>query len=287
MKAEELVEDYMRLAGASIDVPDISPISISIDMPAKRKDKCAVILAPHPDDECITGGIALRLKQELDWQIYVIPITLGSDESRKKERLSELSFACASLGFDCVLPDDMAFSDINPDARINTHSKESISWNSKVLKITEMLSAISPNAVFLPHEHDGHKTHIGTHLLGMDALGNMPHGFSCSVVMTEFWSPIKEANAFFELPQTVVASLVTALSYHKKEVARNPFNSTLPAYFIDCARRIEQTLPEAKADSMVKMGQAVRFGKYLKGRFVPSALKHIITKNQNLTAHFS
>jgi len=63
----------------------------------------ALILSPHPDDECIIGGLPLRLMKEGGIRIINVAITLGSNPQRKQERLTELSKACEWIGFELEL----------------------------------------------------------------------------------------------------------------------------------------------------------------------------------------
>ena len=50
----------------------------------------ALILSPHPDDECVIGGLALRLMRESGVRIVSVAMTLGSNRERQAERLDEL-----------------------------------------------------------------------------------------------------------------------------------------------------------------------------------------------------
>ena len=53
-----------------------------------------LVLSPHPDDECIIGGLPLRLMKEGDFRVLNVAITQGSNPTRKQERLNELKGAC-------------------------------------------------------------------------------------------------------------------------------------------------------------------------------------------------
>ena len=48
--------------------------------------KRVLVLAPHPDDESITGLLPLRLREECAFEIWVLPVTLGSRPERRAER---------------------------------------------------------------------------------------------------------------------------------------------------------------------------------------------------------
>src|SRR5688572_33112573 len=62
----------------------------------------ALIFSPHPDDECIIGGLALRLQREAGMRVVNVAVTQGSNKARQTGRWSELSAACEYLGFDLV-----------------------------------------------------------------------------------------------------------------------------------------------------------------------------------------
>lgn len=65
--------------------------------------KVCVILSPHPDDECINGGLPLRLLREGGWRVVNLAVTHGSNPDRQLARARELQAACAVLGFENVL----------------------------------------------------------------------------------------------------------------------------------------------------------------------------------------
>ena len=76
--------------------------SISAAKP-KRHDRhrlVVLICSPHPDDEALVGGFALRALQESNARVVNCAITLGADRKRKQERLRELKASCAVLGFE-------------------------------------------------------------------------------------------------------------------------------------------------------------------------------------------
>jgi hypothetical protein len=58
-----------------------------------------VLFSPHPDDECITGALPLRLVNEAGYQVINVPVTFGSNEARREARAAELDDACAYLGW--------------------------------------------------------------------------------------------------------------------------------------------------------------------------------------------
>ena len=62
----------------------------------------ALFFSPHPDDECISGGLAVRLLREAKMNVINVAVTQGSKKERQAERYRELQAACDYLGFGLV-----------------------------------------------------------------------------------------------------------------------------------------------------------------------------------------
>ena len=191
----------------------------------------ALIFAPHPDDEVIIGGLALRLLRELKTNVVNVAVTLGSRADRQAERWQELKNCCDYIGFGLVAPAERGLEGINPDAK----EKDPQRWASSVEVIAKLLNDYQPSIIFFPHEDDWNKTHIGVHRLLVEALGSS--GLACLVVETEFWGAMDAPNLMVESSAADVADLVAALSLHVGEVTRNAFHLRLPAWMIDNVRR--------------------------------------------------
>lgn len=173
----------------------------------------ALILAPHPDDESIIGLLALRLKEECGFRIWVVPATLGSRLDRRAARKQELRAACRMLGF-----------------RVRF-----LGAGNSAIELRQALAAIRPAVVFLPHAKDGHPTHRSTHRMGvaaLDAAGGVFH-----VVETEYWQPLEHPNLMVAARKPQMANLRRALACHVGEVARNDYAARLPAWMSDNVRR--------------------------------------------------
>ena len=226
------VSDYAKLfrQGKTIK-PGKSPGKTA--SPAKAQSQLALIFSPHPDDECIVGGLALRLQREAGFRVINIAVTLGSKTSRRKARLKELTAACEFLGFDLEQIAPGGLEKITPVARVQEPKR----WESAVRATAALLWRHKPAVIFLPHVHDWHPTHIGTHWLVMDALATLPADFSCTLVETEFWGQLPAPNQLVESSEKDVADLVAALALHAREVRRNPYHLRLPAWMMDSVRR--------------------------------------------------
>ncbi len=192
-----------------------------------------LLFSPHPDDECIVGGLPLRLRRELWMNVINVAVTQGSNKARQRERWGELENACGFLGFRLLRTKEDGLEDIKP----TTRAREKETWTAAINIIVRILSDQRPQAIFIPHEKDANTTHVGTHFLVLDALKRLPAEFTCLLVETEFWSAIECPNLMIESSARDVADLVAATSFHVKEVLRNPYHLRLPAWMQDNVRR--------------------------------------------------
>jgi len=193
----------------------------------------ALIFSPHPDDEVIAGGLALRLLREANWNVINVAVTLGSRKERQAERLQELKNCCACIGFGLVQASPGGLEKINPQTRAQSPEH----WSQSVRVIADILAKQQPRAILFPHALDWNSTHVGTHWLVMDALKKLPASFACYTVETEFWGQNPSPNLMVELSVEQVAGRVTALTFHVGEVKRNPYHLSLPSWMIDNVRR--------------------------------------------------
>jgi hypothetical protein len=193
----------------------------------------ALFFAPHPDDECISGGIALRLLREAGMDVANVAVTQGSNKQRQGPRFQELSKACEYLGIRLLQTGPAGLEKINP----RTRNSDKPHWESCVETIRQILTRELPKVLIFPHEQDWNSTHIGTHYLVMDALKRMPSSYECYVVESEFWGQMTDPNLMVEMSTADLGDMVTATSFHVGEVERNPYHLLLPAWMMDNVRR--------------------------------------------------
>ena len=227
-----LVAEHVRLAaeGKTLPLGGFPPAS----RPAPAADApTALIFSPHPDDECIIGGLALRLLREARMKVVNVAVTQGSNQARQTERWHELENACRFLGFDLIQTAPNGLEKITPKAR----QTDATGWQKSVVVIAGILAQQQPRVIFFPHERDWNGTHIGTHLLVLDALKTLPPEFGCFTVETEFWGAMDAPNLLVESSPDDVADLMAATSCHVGEVRRNPYHLRLPAWLQDNVRR--------------------------------------------------
>ncbi len=229
---QPFVDAYASLLKAGADLP-LGGFQASRPPSGDPARKKALIFSPHPDDECIIGGLALRLMRESGMQVVNVAVTLGRRPERKAGRWRELEDACAYLGFGLLLTVEGGLETVT----LSSRESEPAPWADKVAVIAEILERERPDVVFMPHDADGHPAHIGTHHLVLDALAAMPPDYGCQVVETEFWGAMTTPNLMVESSPADLADLAAALSFHVGEVERNPYHLRLPAWMIDNVRR--------------------------------------------------
>ena len=130
----------------------------------------ALIFSPHPDDECIIGGLALRLLKESGVRVINVAVTQGSNRDRQQARLEELKGACDYMGFGLITTGENGLEGINPKRR----ESDPEAWSKDVEVIQGILQKEQPAFIFVPHATDWNSTHIGVHCLVMDALAKLP-----------------------------------------------------------------------------------------------------------------
>lgn len=214
-------------------------------IPRSAQAPVGMIFSPHPDDECINGGLPLRLFRESGYRIINVPITLGSDLERRAARRHELENACRYLGFGVIFPVENGFENITPAAR----EIDIENWSYAVSKIADLIKRFQPKVLFFPHRKDRHPTHCGTNLLVLDALSKMPKDFICMTAENEFWQPMETPDCLIEISEETVGDLISALSFHVGEVSRNPYHITFPSWLIDNVRRGSEIVGEAGSKS--------------------------------------
>jgi LmbE family N-acetylglucosaminyl deacetylase len=187
---QQLAANYARLAreGRSYPLGGFEPRPRP-NLPSNAPT--VLICSPHPDDEVIVGGLALRLMRESGWRVVNVAVTQGSNRARQAERLTELRGACEWIGFELRQTAPNGLERIHLKAR--EHEPEH--WAKAVQTMAEIFAEERPRVVLFPHATDWNSSHIGTHFLVMDAFRTLPAHFTCYAAETEFWGAMTSPPA--------------------------------------------------------------------------------------------
>lgn len=175
-----------------------------------------MILSPHPDDECITGSLALRLHRENNAHVLNVAVTVGSNKDRQNARRKELEEACEVLEIEnAYLPED---------------------WKKKEKELKSLIQKYQPQLIIAPHVKDFHPAHIKTGELLKKVLTSLKKNVAL-VAWSEFWGQMTKPNLLIEVPREILELQIEALTKHVGEVSRNPYHLRLPAWMMDNVRR--------------------------------------------------
>lgn len=230
---DDMVNAYLQ--ALSSPEPNLAIAPISSQAPAEDAP-CCLICAPHPDDESLVGGLALRMRHQEAWRVVNLSITLGSQTDRRQARWHEAQAACNYLGFDLASPlgiQEHAFENIT----LQAFEAQSPHWLNCVANLAIQLQVFKPRMIIVPHAMDGHTTHCATYHLLMQALPLAKLTESCHLLLSEYWNTQLSPRLMLALSPTEVGQMMTATAMHTGEVMRNPYHRSLPAWLIDGARR--------------------------------------------------
>jgi len=192
-----------------------------------------LMVSPHPDDECLMAGYALRAQEEWGAEVHVVPFSYGSNTERRPERLKELKAALEVLRFRWVDP--------RTDPFLNR------------LTMTEFVKAyqsVQPDVILSPHPDDHHPAHIAAANMVRDLRVAMKalsakEGISKKEpiwIQTEYWKQNAEPDYFLPLSADHVICMGRALQKHEGEISRNPYHLSLPAWLMDQSRRAQEVM---------------------------------------------
>jgi len=183
-----------------------------------------LVVAPHPDDECLMAGVALRAQKECGAQIGVVAYSFGSDPLRKGPRKQEFKEALQVLGF----------SEVSREALGLVVDQE---WSE--LELQKALEFFNPDSVLVPARTDRHPTHVRASMRSWAAVRAHVARTQTPIDMleTEYWGQIEAPNLLIPLGVEQVKQMGQALLAHQGEVSRNPYHLSLLAFLMDQQRR--------------------------------------------------
>jgi LmbE family N-acetylglucosaminyl deacetylase len=262
---QRLLEVVQSGKGIPLGPSPAPPVPAALSAPKAEAAK-VLYCAPHPDDESLSGALALRLRLEGGARVTNVAVTLGSDVGQRDRRRRELESACRVLGFDLVIPSADASSSCEGLDRVNPAARQGDpeGWARRVHALATIFDREQPEAVFAPHANDFNRTHIGTHHLVLDALdvhlARRPDA-SVTLIETEYWHELAEPNLLVAVRPELAAIQITAAAEHGGEMARAPFHLLHPCRLLDNARRGSEVIGgQGKAAQPFAFAELYRVG---------------------------
>ncbi len=242
----QIVDSYLQAGGRS-DTSTPLLNTIGDHSSAKMNAPVILIFAPHPDDECLMAGFALRAREEWNAEVHVLPYSFGSDPSRRLARIQELKDALQVLDFKLIDPRTAGVTE-----KLSASEFDSV------------MASLKPDVILSPHLRDGHPAHIEAATLVNDWFQQQAglKGSTPVWLQTEYWAQNPDANEFVPLQPEHVIRIGEALQKHQGEVSRNPYHLRLPAWYIDQSRRAQELIAGFGAGPNGQSGQFI-FGQLL------------------------
>lgn len=176
-------------------------------------------VSPHPDDEILGAGGALRVLAANGWRVHNLACSLGRPADHERRR-TELLRAASKVGFETTI--------LNPPAAISSGDDLEKSAGVVAAAVTELATQISADIVVSPHPHDGHHGHevvargVGQALSSMGDTG--PRWW-----MWGLWSDLPFPSVYAPFGNSIMGELRQGLAEYVGENARTPYNVLHPA----------------------------------------------------------
>jgi LmbE family N-acetylglucosaminyl deacetylase len=216
--------------------PVLAPLSSLISIEPQK----ILILAPHPDDECLMSGFAIRAQEEWGAKVQVVPFSYGSKKERRAERKKELNESLALLQFELLEPR-------SPSSTSAPSTDDELTQS----QLMDALVRASPDLVITSHLQDGHPTHIHSSELARFSLARYTAqtGRTVHLLQSEFWQSMPQPNLLIPLSSEHLIKMGNALLKHAGEMKRNPYHLSLPAWAMEQVRRGSEMLQDSAGNS--------------------------------------
>jgi LmbE family N-acetylglucosaminyl deacetylase len=166
------------------------------------------VVSPHPDDETVGCGGALRLHALAGAEILVVFLTSGeagghglSPPETLRLREAEALRAAAALG--------VATTDFwqLPDGRLSAA-------RATVERLRRLVHACAPDVVYVPHGGEQHPDHRAAARLVRRALADpLPGTTRPRVLMFEVWTPLADIDELVDISPVIDTKLAAIRLY--------------------------------------------------------------------------
>jgi LmbE family N-acetylglucosaminyl deacetylase len=184
-------------------------------------DMNILVFAPHPDDDLIGCGGSLIRHGQAGHHLTVAYMTSGEAGSLNygKEELAELREQEARDATEILGIHDLIFLR-NADGYL-TYDRNNL------IRLTDLIRERKPQVVYIPHARDGHKDHMITHDLAVEAVRRArgPWFQECTgqpwavdtLLCYEVWTPLQEIS-YAEDITAVMPLKIKALRRHRSQL---------------------------------------------------------------------
>lgn len=170
-----------------------------------------LVIAPHPDDEVIGCGDAVRLRAERDERVAAVFLTSGELGLKSlpqiqawKIRENEARQAARVLGLA-----ELYFLR-QPDWMLGEHVSAAAGLLRKVL------ASEKPDVIYLPHPKDGHPDHQATLPILRTALSSQ-RALKPELLAYEIWTPLAQCDVVVDI-SSVMPRKLRALRAHRSQL---------------------------------------------------------------------
>jgi LmbE family N-acetylglucosaminyl deacetylase len=170
-----------------------------------------LVIAPHPDDEVIGCGGAIRLRVERDERVSVVFLSSGELGLKTfprakawKIREAEAKKAAKILGVERV------HFLRQPDWILGDHAR------ATAAALKPLLEQQRPDVIYLPHENDGHPDHKATPGILRAALRRC-RGLNPELLAYEIWTPLAAHDVTLDISR-VMSRKLRALRAHRSQL---------------------------------------------------------------------
>lgn len=180
-----------------------------------------LVFAPHPDDDLIGCGGSMVRHRKSGHHLTVVYMTSGEAGSLNhgKEELAGLREQEARKAADILGIHDLIFLR-NADGYL-AYDRDNL------IRLTGLVREKMPQIVYIPHAREGHKDHMITHELVVEAVRRArgPWFQECTgqpwaveaLLCYEVWTPLQEIS-YVEDITAVIALKIKALRQHRSQL---------------------------------------------------------------------
>ncbi len=214
------VNNLRKFAGYSIfrsGVKSDFKLEIYNSMP-----ECNVlVLSPHPDDDVIGCGGALRLHADSGASIKVVYLTDGSSGEGKKDKSREKKVAMvreseAKKAGEIIGANDLIFWRYQDGKLPNNKTTQKL--------LLTLISDFKPDIIYAPSFLDPHPDHLEACKILRDALKQV--NFEGTIYSYEIWTPIY-ANRLISIDKSVHKKELAVLAHESQNKERSYFEAIM------------------------------------------------------------